>query len=149
MTKEKIFSEVYWFINNMGEEYINKLPKKCYKLIKENADENISLDCDDISSINEKNFSKEALSMIVLLYLNYWCDNENDKIELRDILKQNQREKEEKFAYSELFKNKKANKNYARNVETESKVKENQLIVVKENIIKRIFKKIKNILKFK
>lgn len=41
-------------------------------------------------SLTEQGISKEALSMIALIYLNYWCKGEKEKADLNKIFKENE-----------------------------------------------------------
>ena len=93
--------------------------------------------------LTEQNISKEALSMIALIHLNYWCENEQEKAELNRIFKENaiKNEEERRLKYSpdNIFKNKKEV------VPKEETAKNIQMVEYKENVFKRIIDFIKSI----
>lgn len=94
-------------------------------------------------SLTEQNISKEALSMIALIHLNYWCENEQEKAELNRIFKENaiKNEEERRLKYSpyNIFKNKKEV------VHKEEESQNMQMVEYKENVFKRVINFIKSI----
>ena len=80
-TKES-YSEVYAIINFLGDEYINKIPKKLYKFIENNRDKDYkpNFSKKDLESLNEKSISRKARAIIAFLNANYWEEDE-EKIE--------------------------------------------------------------------
>ena len=141
--KEKVvYVEVYNILQLLGKEYINKLPKSLYKMIKDNGTNSVdSKYCKykSLKEINKNNISKESLAMIALFHTNYWCDTLTQKEELRKIFSdnfiKNEKEKREKYNPDNIFKKRKR--------VAQEKV---ELIQYKENIWKRIINKIKHII---
>lgn len=137
-TKE-IYSEIYQVLNLLGYEYINKLPDSLFNMLKEKRDINYNpIYVEDIP-LDKQNIRKETISIIVLLYLNYWCENENEKIQLKQLLKKNEDKNQDeirnKYNPDNVFK--KHNKNIVQN--------ELAIVNCKESKIKKIINKIKNI----
>lgn len=138
-TKE-IYSEVYQVLNLLGNEYIDKLPNSLLNILKEKR--NISYTPQYIEDIplNKQNIKNETLAIIALLHLNYWCENEKEKIELKQILKNNedkyQQELRNKYNTENIFK-----KHKRENI-VEAQV---SMIEYKEPLFKRFISKIKNI----
>lgn len=138
-TKE-IYSEVYQVLSLLGNEYIDKLPNSLFNMLKEKR--NISYTPQYIEDIplNKQNIKKETLAIIALLHLNYWCDNEKEKLELKQILKNNedryQQELRNKYNPEDIFKKHK-----------QESIVENQLSMIeyKEPLFKRFISKIKSI----
>ena len=92
--------------------------------------------------LEQQNIKRETLSMIALLYLNYWCDSDEEKEELKTLFKANeekhQAEIREKYNHNNLFKK------YS--LQQESTItNEVAMVEYKEPLIKRILKKIKSI----
>ena len=90
-----------------------------------------------------QNINKESLNILALLQFNYWCDSYEEKLELQNILEENEKIHEEnlrkKYNSENLFKNKK-------NVYTKEAIENNMAIVeYKENIFRKFINKIKNI----
>ena len=142
-TKE-IYSEVYQVLNLLGNEYINKLPKSLLKMLEEKRDINYEPKYTEDIPLNEQAIKNETLSIIALLYLNYWCENANEKNELIQMFKNNedryQEELRKKYNPEDIFKNK-------REIKNEEQIEEKSLIVIQEekwhqkvfNLIKRLF----------
>lgn len=147
-TKE-IYSEVYQVLDLLGNEYINKIPKSLFSMLEEKRDINYAPKYTDDIPLNEQDIKNEALSIIALLHLNYWCENVNEKNELIQIFKNNedryQEELREKYNPDNIFK-KRNQEN-----ETEEKIIQNEVALVeyKESIVKRFINIIKSIFKIK
>lgn len=88
-TKE-IYSEVYQVLNFLGNEYIDKLPKSLFNMLEKKRDINYEPKYTEDIPLNKQNIKKETISIIALLHLNYWCENENEKFELKQIFKNNE-----------------------------------------------------------
>ena len=140
-TKE-IYSEVYQVLTLLGNEYIEKLPSSLFNMLKEKRKSDYIPQYTEDIPLNNQNIKKETISIIVLLYLNYWCENENEKLELKQILKSNedkfQEELKEKYNPDNIFKKYSQKKKIAENnIENET-----SMIPYKESIFKKIIKKI-------
>ena len=102
--KNTLYSEVYSFLVVLGEQYINKLPSKLFEHIKNEAKETITIDMD--KDIYEQ-LSKEAITFISVLNLDYWVD-ENERKRLVALYKDNEIKaemlKNEKYNPDNLFK---------------------------------------------
>ena len=138
-TKE-IYSEVYQVLNLLGNEYINKLPNSLLNILKEKRNINYNPQYIEDIPLNKQNIRKETLAIIALLHLNYWCDNEKEKLELKQILKNNedryQQELRNKYNPEDIFKRNK-----------QENIVENQVSMIeyKEPLFKRFISKIKSI----
>lgn len=143
-TKE-IYSEVYQVLNLLGNDYIDKLPTSLINMLREKREVNYNPQYTDDIPLNEQNIKKETMSIIVLLYLNYWCKDENEKLEVKQILKSNedkyQLELREKYNSDNIFSNQHKKSSI-------DNVQDNQELVLIEtsNIkwYKKILKTIKN-----
>ena len=107
--KKKMYSEVYSIINLMNEKYKKKLPLKLYELIEKERETAYNPVFDTRISLVEQNISREAVAMLVLLQLNYWCDTNEEKEEINKILKDNttkvQQKMREMYSSENIFKN--------------------------------------------
>lgn len=142
----RVYSEVYQVLNVLGREYINRLPKSLYNMLEEKRDITYNPRYNLEKSLSKQNINKESLNILALIHYNYWCNDENEKIELRNILKSNEeiheKNLEKKYNTENLFKNKK--KHYT-NVNSENNITNTAIIEYKENILKKIINKIKDI----
>ena len=147
ITNAKIYSEVDGVLNSMDEEYRNKVPQTLKNLILKNKDNSMKIRYDMAMPLTEQNISKEALSMIALIHINYWCKNEEEKVELNRIFKENaiKNEEERKKLYSpdNIFKNRSVSTKEIE--ETQEASKDMQMIEYKESIFKKIANFIKRI----
>ena len=140
---KKVYSEVYQVLNVLGDEYIRRLPKSLYNMLEEKRDTTYNPKYTDEITLDMQNINKESLNILALLQFNYWCDSYEEKLELQNILEDNEKIHEEnlrkKYNSENLFKNKK-------NVYTKEAIENNMAIVeYKENIFRKFINKIKNI----
>lgn len=139
----KAYSEVYSFLNTLGSEYIKKIPEKIYNTIKDNRDKEYNPIYKKDQSLKEGMLSIEALSLIAALNLQYWCNNDEEKRELKEKYLDNTIKEQEKYSYDNLFKNKKENPKVIKENITE----EVDLVEYKESILKKIWNKLISIFK--
>lgn len=138
-TKE-IYSEVYQVLNLLGNEYIDKLPSSLLNMLKEKRNIDYNPQYIEDIPLNKQNIKKETLAIIALLHLNYWCDSEKEKLELKQILKNNednyQQELRNKYDPDEIFKKHK-----------QENIVENEVSMIeyKEPLFKKFISKIKSI----
>lgn len=138
-TKE-IYSEVYQVLNLLGNEYIDKLPNSLFNLLKEKRNVNYNPQYTEDIPLNKQNIKKESIAIIALIHLNYWCEDEKEKYELKQILKNNenkyQQELRNKYNPEDIFK-----KNNPENIV------ENQTSIIeyKEPLYKKFINKIKSL----
>ena len=141
-----MYSEVYSILNLLGSSYITKLPKSLFKMIEEEKSSTYNLQYSEDQSLSEQNIKRESLSMIALFHLNYWCNSDEEKEQLKQLLKNNeekhQAEIREKYNPDNLFKNNK------QETIQEANVNSNNLAIVeyKESILKKFINKIKSLL---
>lgn len=134
---KKVYSQVYSILQLMGNSYINKIPKKFYKLIDSKRDKTYNPTYNLETSFIEQNVNKKALSIICLIDLKYWC-NEEEKRSITQKIKKNQliiNQKNQEL-YNNIFK-----KN---NINEDKSVKSKEIMLItKENFFIRIIHKIK------
>ena len=150
MTKtyeKEYYTEVYKIISAYGNEYIQKIPKKLFENIKSNIDEEYDFEYDPEKSFKEQNVKKEAVTLIVAIKLQYWCNTDEEKSEIKEMLKQNtvrhEKEKREKYSYENMFKNTKTIEEPTEEIVEECK----DLQIYKENVIIKLTRKIKEFFK--
>ena len=145
-TKE-VYSEVYSVLNMLGENYIKKLPTELFKIIREEKNNEYNPIYNGDVSLSEQKIDRKSLSMIALFHINYWCETEDEKIELRKIFKENQQKHEkylrEKYNPDNLFKNK------VQQYQVQENTVPNEVAMVeyKEGFFKKFLNKIKRLFK--
>ncbi len=133
------YSEVLAIINLMEEKYKNKIPNSVLQIFKDEKKENYNPVINIEESFLNQNLQRETLVILAILNLNYWCENEQEKIDLLKEYAENDKIKEEKLRKMYNPDNMFKNKNTERISENENK----QLIEYKENMFKKLWNKIK------
>ena len=142
---QEIYSEVYSILNLLGESYIKKLPISLVNMIKEERKQDYNPKYDLTINLEQQNIKRDSLSMIALFHLNYWCNSDEEKNELKKLFKTNeekhQAEIREKYNPDNLFKNN------TEEIKKEETIAESTVAMVeyKEPIFKRFINKIKSI----
>lgn len=139
LNKKRAFSEVDAFLTTLGKSYINKIPNDILDVIKSEKDESYKVKIDPDISIESQDFSREAISIILWLNLEFFCNDEQKEL-LEKIYSNNQKlyEKEQKEKYS------------VENIFQKNDEKNNSLVKKeKQNLFKRILKYINNLFKNK
>lgn len=90
-----VLTETYEIITNMGNEYINKIPKEIWRIIRENRNEDYNFSYDSSKRLSKQNIKKATITLLSYINLNYWCNSEERK-ELKEIYKRNEQKLEEK-----------------------------------------------------
>lgn len=142
------YTEIKCLLRYFPIEYLKKLPIKLLEMIYKNSDEKYNIDVDLNKDLKEQNISKKARDILVVLNYNYWSD-ESEKKYLKNRFYENERvfqkELSEKYNPDNLFKRNSINTDYEN---IKEKAQENvALIEVKDSIFKKIWNKIKSLLK--
>lgn len=146
VTKD-IYSELYAILQVLGNEYINKLPIKLYDMIENKRNYDYTPKYNDEVDFNKQGVKRETISVLALLYLNYWCESEEEKNKLNNYFIENekkyQKELREKYDPDKIFDNNLFSNNSEKIIENNSLAvvkPKNKIIQLVEKIIK-MFKK--------
>lgn len=129
------------------KDFISKIPEKFRQFLKDIESQSYVFNYDYTKSLNEQNLKEETRGLIGLIYRDCICTAEKKDeyiTKTSDYAKQKEIETREKYNPDAIFKNQKNN-----NIEEEVNQENLEMIVSEENFIKRIWKKIINIFKFK
>lgn len=141
----KTCSEIYYILTELKQ--FNKLPKEKQKYIVKNKDNNYKFKFNKNIPLQFQIKSKETRIVLSYIYLKYINKAEKLKEFALNNYKSNeqhyQEELHKKYNYDNLFKNRQMNKLYKEKEDTN----EETLIEIKDNIINKIIKKIRNIFK--
>lgn len=130
---KKAYSEVAKILSEIEEEYIEKIPPKVLETIKNNSLEEYEPNITISMPLTEQNLHQTTFDLLACIYLNYWCENEEEKQMLLKIYSENEKKENEKFEI-----------NFSKNKINNDKIekKDNQLLVIEEtNWLKKLFKK--------
>lgn len=145
---EKRLVEVDEVLNYLSEENLNKIPEDIRNLIKENKDKNYTWKFDEKKELKEQDLSKDTIIILSYLNMEYLLNEEQKKL-MEKIYELNEKkqieERKEKYKVDEIFKNKEATNQQINEIKD---IQEQSIIEYKENIFKRIIKKIKEFLTF-
>ena len=121
------YAEILEILSFTHISLTSKIPKKLISIIKENALSTYEHHLDRTIPLENQNISSETATLITLLSLNYWCESEEEKKELKAILSQNEKIKEEelrkKYSYENIFNNQKSISNSDSSIVSENKIK--------------------------
>ncbi len=146
MTDEllKAYAEVDVILSYMDNIYIEKIPLEVRKLFKDERLQGYEPKINPKIPLDEQNLQTKTYTILAMLNLNYWCEDEKEKQELIEIYAENDKKKEEelrkKYNPDNLFKNDKNDKITKPYREIEQNT---ALIEYKEsNFLKKILNKI-------
>lgn len=135
------FSEVYDIINHLDTKLYKKIPISFIEMIKENKDDTYHPQIDYSISINRQELLKDTRTILSLIYRDYICsDEKREELRYNDIIefRKYQEENAIGFNYDDIFKKRKE--------ETATNLN-NEVVVYKESIFKKIIRFIKMKLK--
>lgn len=139
---QEAYAEVDEILNLIEEKYVRKIPDKIINLIKKGKSNDYQPKIDTNIPLKDQNISREALVILAVLNLNYWCENEKEKQKLLKIYSEIDEINREKFSINNLFNNK---DNEIKKVQKENNNLE--MNIYKENLFKKLVNKIKRMLK--
>ena len=136
------FSEVYDIINHLEKNLYDRIPQSFIDLIKQNLSNKYVSKIDYNKSINEQEISREARSILAIIYRDFICSNDKkEELQRRD--QQELKVQESKIFNNEyVFKNKESKK-----IVVEQSVEQKNLLVKvkKESILTKIINFIKKL----
>lgn len=145
-SKEKIaYSEVYAFINALGDEYKNKIPEKIYRNIENNRELSYKPVYSRDKALQKGEITREALALIAALNLQYWCKDENTRNELKRKYIENGKLEDEK--YNNIFKKEEQNINEFKEIQKQAEFSQVNLVEYKEKWYNKLFNFIKRLLR--
>lgn len=140
---ELAYAEVDAILELLEDEFVNRIPEKVREFFRDEKDKEYKPIIRSDIGLEEQDFKAETISILTLLQINYLCDSEEEKQEILNELKENDRLKEEelreKYNPDNIFKNRNNTQENKQNV---------ALVEYKEpSIIKKILDKIRKIFK--
>ena len=144
--------EVHIILNNTRLKDLTKIPVSFIKFIEENEDKNYEPVINFDTPLENQKLKKETWNILSMIYLKYWCENEEQKNNLLKLLKKNeetyQEELRKKYNPEDLFKNKENTKKIDEVTNKEESTSTNLPIEVKKlNIFQRIINWIKKFIR--
>jgi len=104
----KAYAEVDMILGYMEQKYIDKVPEKLRKLFKEEKSKDYEPNINPAIPLAEQSLEKQTVSLLAVLNLNYWCEDEKHKQELINLYAENDKKREaelrEKYNPDNIFK---------------------------------------------
>jgi len=143
----KAYSEVDAILEKMDNVNKEKVPAKLREMFKKEKDADYQKEINIYKKIIEQDLQPKTLTILAMLYLNYWCENEEEKESLSRQYADNDRKSEEearkKYNPENLFKNEEKSKIIIKDNNSEKSL----TITEKEKWYKKIFNFIRRLIK--
>ena len=140
-TEYKIaYSEILEILKHISKKEQEKIPSNMIKMFKANASENSNFAYNPKKTLQEQNVSEIDISIIAILYRDYWATKEQRQKILNYQNREREKYKAEKYDVNNIFKKKNEIKPTIANAE------EYPVVVKKQNFIQRIIGKIKKLI---
>ena len=140
-TEYKIaYSEILEILKHISKKEQEKIPSNMIKMFKANASENSNFAYNPKKTLQEQNVSEIAISIIAILYRDYWATKEQRQKILNFQNREREKYKAEKYDVNNIFKKKNEIKPTIANAE------KYPVVVKKQNFIQRIIGKIKKLI---
>lgn len=139
-----LYKDTYVVINMMSKEMKEKINPKFIKFLEENQDKEYESYLNNKIPLEEQEIRPELKLMLSIIYIQYLCDSETQK---RILLKEKENIERYNKQITENIFNQKEEKNIKNsNINTENNT---ELVIYspRERILKKIWNKIKKILK--
>ena len=166
LTKEhnidkRAYSELYAILQMLGKEYIDRIPRKIYKVIESRKDDTYNPVYNDMEEVLEGRVKRKTVSMLALLDYNYFSTSETDRMYMRYILEENEnkyRKEKKEYKIVNIDEAQKKVDNNIKEIEqinndNYNNINKNEMIEYKESGIKKLFNniimKIKEIFRIK
>ena len=139
--------EVDVILNYLSKENYQKIPKDVIKVIKENKAIDYIWEYDESKELEDQDVSRDTIAFLSYINTEYLLD-ERQKEYMEKMYESNEikleEEKAKDYSIDNIVKRKSIEKEKIQNIE---EIKENKLVIYKENFFTKIFKKIKNFFK--
>jgi len=137
------YAEILEILKHISEEEKEKIPINMIEMFKANAIEDSNFIYNPEKTLQEQNVSETALTIIAILYRDYWATKEQKQKILNFQNIEREKYKKEKYNVNDIFKNKKGN--ILENEISKISDEESSIVVKKNNFIQRIVEKIKKL----
>lgn len=146
VTKElsEVAVEINSIFENMSIDLLNKIPQNFKEFFNKIASKDYKFEYDKTISLNEQKLLPKTKGILALIYRDYLCDEiekENYNKEYNRVLMLKEIEKQEKYNPNDIFKNRKNEK------EDYSNINLLPIEYKKMSLFRKIFEKLKSILK--
>lgn len=104
------YAEMLEILDILGDEYVNRLPKKLIKIFNTFKDDNYQKHLNPEIPLDEQELSEKTKALVAVMLVNYWYESEEEKQELLAMYRENERKYQEelkrKYNPDNIFNNK-------------------------------------------
>lgn len=144
-TEYKIaYAEILEILKHISKEEQDKIPSNMIEMFKANASEDSNFIYNPRKTLQEQNVSEIAVSIIAILYRDYWATKEQKQKISNFQNKEREKYKEEKYDVNDIFKKKNREEVEIENESKDINKKESLTIVKKQKIFQKIVEKIRS-----
>ena len=145
---QKTLSDIDVILEEMDDELTNKVPVEFRKIISSSKLKGYSSTVRRDIPIENQTLAPKTKAFLAMLYLKYWCEDEEKRRAFKDQLNQNeamfQKELAEKYSYDNIFK--KPEEEQSKETEDikqeETVVETTQMVTYKESFFKQMINNI-------
>lgn len=91
------YAELLEVLSLIDENYIKKIPKKLIAIFKENASSEYEKHINKNQPLDEQKLSEKTTALIAMLTVQYWCETKEQKQELLNLFKENEKNYQEEL----------------------------------------------------
>ena len=99
LQERKMYSEVYSLLKLFGNNFIEKIPKEIFERIEKARLETYCPKYNMETSFGKQLISRDALTIIAFFHVSYWCENDEEKKKILNIIQEN-----ENNSFNSIFK---------------------------------------------
>lgn len=86
----KAYAEIFEILNVLDKEYVDKIPNSFIENIKKEKDDNHKISIDPNIPLENQNLLEDTINILAVLKLKYWCEDQEEKQKLINILNNNE-----------------------------------------------------------
>ena len=139
------YREVLVILDNMEDEYKNKVPQELINFFKRNEAKEYVFKLDNSIPLTEQRIKEKTLSLLAILNLNYWCSTDERKELIKKYSDNERKFREEvdiKYHVDELLRKYDIKH---KDIEEKATIDNKVPVKYKESLLQRLINKIKKI----
>ena len=101
------YAEILEILSFTHTSLVDKIPQKLMSTFKNHALSTYQYHLDQSVPLENQTISPETANLITLISLNYWCESQSEKDEIKEIILENEKEynelKNKQYSYDNVF----------------------------------------------
>ena len=143
--QKEAYREVLVILDNMEDEYKNKVPQELINFFKRNEAKEYVFKLDNSIPLTEQRIKEKTLSLLAILNLNYWCSTDEIKELIKKYSDNERKFREEvdiKYHVDELLRKYDIKH---KDIEEKATIDNKVAVKYKESLLQKLINKIKKI----